>query len=178
MKYLLEKTNDPVWITGQAYKLPVVFDFSRYLPEFSNPNYFSRVIVRLKPFDLLPVLDNANSQKLGLYLPLYHSVKDPTSSPQKIEFINALGELWALTKREYLLNPDMLGSFSYNITIGNESYYTMALLTQSLDEISTRRLICFGIQDGDSRRPDMAVISGIAKIEADKSVYDLFNVTN
>ena len=158
MGYSLERLGEVIWINDMPYELPVTFDFSPV-------GFTDRKIIKLRRFDKKPLLDNLRAMELGLTITLVYSAEK--DSLQRKTFVDALGTLWNLLKNEY---PD--GSASYSVSIGKDSCFGLVLCEDTPD--NTRTLVCFGIKDGDSRGPDMAVILGLAKLEAREDIYKLF----
>ncbi|WP_461074048.1 hypothetical protein [Spirosoma horti] len=184
-KFILEKIDGSVWITGRECQVPVVFDFT--------PSSFEdRTTVRLSPFDFKPLLDNINTNDLGKYLDLSfyttNYITKPDTSPLGKYFIECLGKLWGLYKDESFHTPDLVGSFRYEIRFESISYQiadygqlrvesygrAMALLVESQDGDHHKMLACFGYIDGDMRGPSTGVLYGLARIEADQDIYNLF----
>ena len=184
-KFILEKVDGSVWITGREYQVPVVFDFT--------PSPFGdRTTVRLSPFDSKPLLDNINVYDFGKYLDLSFYTTNYTTKPDTSllgkYFIECLGKLWGLYKDESFHTLDLVGSFRYKIRFESISYQrsdygqlrvesyggAMVLLVESQDGDHHKMLACFGYVDGDMRGPSTGVLYGLARIEADQDVYNLF----
>jgi len=158
--YFLEELNQEIWINGRAYPIPVVFDFSSYNSEFDN-----RVVIRLNSFDKHPILDNLDSREFGQHL--FLCIRE--YGDNRNELVQLLAEFWKLDKTIY-----ENGKFSYNLK-GDNGYYPIALCIPIEQEIRIKTLICFGIKDGDSRGPDIAIIYKMAKITINENIENLFS---
>ncbi|PRY28180.1 hypothetical protein CLV58_13037 [Spirosoma oryzae] len=180
-EFTLKKIDGSVWINGRAYPIPVEFDFT--------PSAFAdRTTVRLAPFDSKPLLDNSNTNDFGAHLNLSFYTTGPTASIRKQRFIERLGELWGLYRYDISRHPDLTGSFGYDIRFESRSYQkfdygqlrvrsydTRVLLAESQDgDPRCKTLVCLGHKDGDMRGPSSGIVYGMAHIEADQTIYNLF----